>query len=111
VADYESYSQDTDLVFYPLVTGLTRPATFKGAHLSFVAVSAMIVFLGFMFLEDLRFLLLYGVLHAIGYALQVWDPRFVDIVLMKARKGWSVKNISFWGGNSYSPSLKPSVRA
>lgn len=101
--EYDSYSRDTELQIYPLVTGLTRPATFKGVHLSFVAFSAMIVFLIFMIFEDLRLLLLYGVFHAVGYALQVWDPRFIDIVLLKARKGWSVKNSRFWGGNSYSP--------
>lgn len=103
MSDYESYSKDSDLHFYPLVTGLTRPATFKGVHLSFVAMSAMVVFILFMVMEDLRWLLLYGVLHAIGYALQVWDPRFIDIVLLKARKGWAVRNSRFWGGNSYSP--------
>lgn len=99
----DHYTQDTDLEFYPIVIGLTRPSTFKGVPLEFAAMCAMIVGLVFIFSEDLRVILAYPALHAIGYALQVWDHRFIDIVFLKMKKGWSVKNARFWGGNSYSP--------
>lgn len=99
----ETYSQDVPLEAFPVVVGLTRPATFKGVPISYAMMSAMIVGLLFLYLEDLRVLLGYGLLHAGGYALQVWDPRFIDIVFMRLRKGWSVRNASFWGGNSYAP--------
>lgn len=99
----DHYTQDSDLAFYPIVIGLTRPATFKGVPLQFAAFCAMIVGLIFIFSEDLRLLLLYPVLHAIGYALQVWDHRFIDICFLKMRKGWWTRNFGFWGGNSYSP--------
>jgi type IV secretion system protein VirB3 len=103
MADYDQYSRDTALEVYPIVLGLTRPTTFKGVPLTYAMMSAMIVGLAFIMLEDLRILLGYGVLHAIGYALQVWDARFIDIVIMKLKKGWSVRNARFWGGNSYAP--------
>jgi type IV secretion system protein VirB3 len=99
----ETFSQDVPLEAFSVVVGLTRPATFKGVPISYAMMSAMIVGLAFLYLEDLRVLLGYIVLHAAGYALQVWDPRFIDIVFMRLRKGWTVRNAAFWGGNSYSP--------
>lgn len=99
----EHYTQDVALESYPVVVGLTRPATFKGVPINYAMMSMMIVGIAFIYTEKLQVLLLYGLFHAIGYALQVWDPRFIDIVFLKMKKGWTVKNKSFWGGNSYSP--------
>jgi len=45
--------------------------------------------------------LIYPVLHAIGYALQVWDHCFIDICFLRFRKGWKIRNVNFWQGNSY----------
>ncbi|MGB8816855.1 MAG: VirB3 family type IV secretion system protein [Rhizobiaceae bacterium] len=103
MAEYDQYSRDSELQIYPIVLGLTRPTTFKGVPLNYAMMSAMVVGLAFIMMEDLRIILGYVVLHAAGYALQVWDSRFIDIVFLKLKKGWTVRNVRFWGGNSYAP--------
>jgi len=97
----EHLTRDNSLNFYSLAIGLTRPSTFKGVPLQYAAVCGMVTALGFVFVEDLRLLLIYPLLHAIGYALQVWDHCFIDICFLRFRKGWKIRNVNFWQGNSY----------
>jgi type IV secretion system protein VirB3 len=43
------------------------------------------------------------VIHAIGYAGSIREPRFFDIWVTRVRTCPRTRNFSFWGGNSYAP--------
>jgi type IV secretion system protein VirB3 len=43
------------------------------------------------------------VIHAIGYAGSIREPRFFDIWVTRLRSCPRVRNFGFWGGNSYAP--------
>jgi type IV secretion system protein VirB3 len=86
----------------PIFLGLTRPTMFMGVTQSFFAINGIINVLLFLaFNSFLPLLILFPLLHGIGYLACLYDSRIFDIWFVYAKKCMRCKNKRFWGGNSY----------
>ena len=79
----------------------------KGTHAAALCARFNIhhVVTGELFLITKSFWVLLAalVIHAIGYAGSIREPRFFDIWVTRVRTCPRTRNFSFWGGNSYTP--------
>lgn len=98
-----AYQQDARVEIAPLILPLTRPTMILGVPRGAFVIEGVIVCIIFLQAHNPLMMLLFLPLHAIMYVLTIRDPRFLDILRVKAAKCLPVRNKSFWGGNSYSP--------
>jgi len=88
----------------PIFLGLTRPTMFMGVTQSFFVINGIINIVLFLALNSfLPLLILFPLLHVIGYLACLYDLRIFDIWFVYAKHCTRCKNKSFWGGNSYDP--------
>lgn len=85
-----------------LFKGLTRPAMLFGVSYMFSIFNLLIVVMFFVFLEDLRVILILGpVIHAVGYIASTKEPLFIELFMIKTQKCSKCVNRFYHGTNSY----------
>jgi type IV secretion system protein VirB3 len=103
MSDSISILHDPPRATHPIVIGLTRPTTMMGVPLVWFAVTGGIPAAGFVIFEEIFAWALMPVLHGIGYALTVYDNRFIDILALRVQKIRINASRLVWGGNTYAP--------
>lgn len=90
---------DRDTVF----AGLTRPLMFAGVSYSFFVLNLVVTTEIFLLTKSFLSILAALILHAIGYAICLREPRFLDLWILHASRCPRVRNYNFWRCNSYAP--------
>jgi type IV secretion system protein VirB3 len=87
----------------PLFQGLSRPPMIMGVSYLYFVFNAVFCLLFFIHTSNFVALLFMGpVIHCIGYLLCLKEPRAVELLLLRARKGYKCINKPFHGfTNSY----------
>lgn len=87
----------------PLFVALTRPQMFAGVTYSFFVINVIIALEAFLIFKSAWVLLLAAVVHILGMAISLREPRAVDLWLTKVSRTPRVRNYRVWGCNSYRP--------
>lgn len=82
---------------------LTRPQMFAGVTYPFFVVNAVVTAELFLIFKTFWALAVAGLIHLIGAALCLREPRFFDLWIAKVSKCPRVRNYRLWGCNSYRP--------
>lgn len=88
----------------PLFVGLTRPSMILGVSMDFAVVNFTILGLGQMFRADLLlyFIVLFLILHVVGYVACSKEPRCVKLYVLKIAKfSKAFPTKRYYGANSY----------
>lgn len=88
-----------DIVF----AALTRPQQFAGVSYSFFVLNLVLTTEVFLITKSFWAILAALVIHAVGYVLCQREPRFLDLLLIRASKCPRVRNYAHWRCNSYPP--------
>jgi len=90
---------DRDIVF----TALTRPQMFAGVSYSYFVLNLVVTTEVFLITKSFWAVVAAVVVHLIGYVACQREPRFLDLLILRASKCPRVPNFSFWRCNSYAP--------
>jgi type IV secretion system protein VirB3 len=90
---------DRDIVF----TALTRPQMFAGVSYSYFVLNLVVTTEVFLITKSFWAVVAAGFLHLIGYVACRREPRFLDLLILRASKCPRVPNFGFWRCNSYAP--------
>lgn len=82
---------------------LTRPQMFAGVTYPFFVVNAVVTAELFLIFKTFWALAVAGLIHLVGAALCLREPRFFDLWIAKVSKCPRVRNYRLWGCNSYRP--------
>lgn len=86
----------------PLFLGLTRPTMFMGVTQSFFILNGMINLMLFLAIKSFLYpLILFPLLHGIGYLACLRDPMTFDLWFVFVRTCMKCKNKRFWNAQSY----------
>lgn len=88
---------DRDVLF----TGLTRPQMLLGVTYSFAIANAILTTELFLVFKSALVLFAALVVHIVGVALCLRDPRFFELWLVKVQRCPRVRNYRLWRCNSY----------
>ncbi|TNE64391.1 MAG: type VI secretion protein [Alphaproteobacteria bacterium] len=91
------------LVRIPVFRALTAPQMFAGVTYSFFVLNAVVTMEIFLLTRSFWALAVAAVLHLIGYAVCLREPRAFDIWITKVSRCPRVRNWKRWGCNSYAP--------
>lgn len=87
----------------PLFQGLTRPTMVLGVSYMFFVINASVCLITFINMQS--FLVILGVapaVHLLGYLICLKEPRAMEMLLVKAKKGYKCMNRRYHGyTNSY----------
>ena len=92
----------TSLHRTPLFTALTRPQMFAGVTLNYFIINIGVTTEVFLITGSWLALLVFAVMHGIGYFACLREPRIFDLWITKVSKCPRVKNYKRWGCNSYA---------
>ena len=95
-------SLERDVVF----SALTRPQMFAGVSYSFFVLNLVVTTEVFLITKSFWAILAALVLHAVGYALCLREPRFLDLWILRASRCPRVPNYNHWRCNSYAASAQ-----
>lgn len=89
----------------PLFQGLTRPTMILGVSYMYFVFNAAINMILFINLQDFIILLMVApAVHFVGYIICIKEPRAIELLVVKASKGYKCMNRGFHGHtNSYDP--------
>ncbi|MCA3721174.1 type IV secretion system protein VirB3 [Phenylobacterium sp.] len=93
----------TRLTSEPVFAALTRPQMIGGVTYTYAILNLIVTGELFLITKSFWVLGVALVIHAIGYAGSIREPRFFDIWVTRLRSCPRVRNFGFWGGNSYAP--------
>ena len=88
---------DRDVLF----TGLTRPQMLLGVTFSFAIANSILTTELFLVFKSAWVMFAALVIHIVGVALCLRDPRFFELWLVKAQRCPRVRNYRLWRCNSY----------
>jgi type IV secretion system protein VirB3 len=88
--------------YSPVFLGLLREPQFFGVDYHYAVLSLTVSVLAFLNLSSWGMLLFFP-LHVLGWLLCRVDPHIFPLMRCRARLG-RIKNIQFWGVQSYDPS-------
>lgn len=92
-------SLDRDVLF----TGLTRPQMLLGVTYGFAIANAILTTELFLVFKSAWVLIAAVVVHILGFAACLRDPRIFDLWLVKVQRCPRIKNYRLWRCNSYRP--------
>ncbi|WP_230482642.1 type IV secretion system protein VirB3 [Sphingomonas sp. Leaf21] len=92
-------SLDRDVLF----TGLTRPQMLLGVTYGFAIANAILTTELFLIFKSAWVLAAAVVIHILGFAACLQDPRIFDLWLVKVQRCPRIKNYRLWRCNSYRP--------
>jgi type IV secretion system protein VirB3 len=87
----------------PVFTALTRPQMFAGVSYSFFVLNLVVTTEAFLITKSFWALIAAGLLHVVGYIACKREPRWLDLVILRASRCPRVKNYNHWRCNSYAP--------
>ncbi len=87
----------------PVFGALTRPQMFAGVTYSYFVLNGVVTAELFLITKSFWALAAAGLIHMIGYAACLKEPRVFDLWLTKVIRCPRVKNFALWGCNSYRP--------
>jgi type IV secretion system protein VirB3 len=87
----------------PVFSALTRPQMFAGVSYSFFVLNLVVTTEVFLITKSFWAILAALAIHAIGYAVCLREPRFLDLFFQRASRCPRVKNYAHWRCNSYAP--------
>lgn len=87
----------------PLFVALTRPQLFAGVTYSFFILNGILATELFLIFKTVWVVGIAILLHLGGMALCAREPRYLDLLLAKARLCPRVPNYALWRCNSYRP--------
>lgn len=90
---------ERDVVF----SALTRPQMFAGVSYSFFVLNLVVTTEVFLVTKSIWAIVTAMILHALGYAMCLREPRFLDLWIQKVSRCPRVENHAHWGCNSYAP--------
>jgi type IV secretion system protein VirB3 len=82
---------------------LTRPQMFAGVTYNYFIANAILAVEVFLIFKSFWALAIGVVVHFIGVALCIREPRFFDLWISRISHCPRVKNYTIWGCNSYRP--------
>lgn len=87
----------------PLFQGLTRPAMIAGVSYMFFVINAIVCMVTFINTQSFLLVLPAAItVHLTGYIICLKEPRALDMMVVKAKKGLKCMNRRFHGStNSY----------
>ncbi|MEJ0058525.1 MAG: VirB3 family type IV secretion system protein [Terricaulis sp.] len=88
-----------DLVF----SALTRPQCSRASPIRFFVLNLVITTEIFLITKSFWAILAALVIHGLGYAICLREPRFLDLWILRASRCPRVPNHDYWRCNSYSP--------
>lgn len=91
------------LARHPVFTALTRPQMFAGVTYSFFVLNGVITTEAFLVTGSFWAIGFALLVHGLGYASCLREPRFFDLWMTRVSKTPRVKNWKRWGCNSYAP--------
>lgn len=92
-------SLDRDVLF----TGLTRPQMLLGVTYGFAIANAILTTELFLIFKSAWVLVAAVIIHILGFAACLRDPRIFDLWLVKVQRCPRIKNYRLWRCNSYRP--------
>lgn len=87
----------------PLFAALTRPQMLWGVTYPYLVANLIVTTEVFLLAKSFAVIALFGLIHTLGYAACLKEPRRFDLLLTRLARAWRVKNAAIWGGNSYGP--------
>lgn len=87
----------------PLFAALTRPQMLWGVTYPYFVANLIVCTEAFLLAKSFAVLALFGIIHLLGYAACLKEPRRFDLLLTRLARARRVKNAALWGGNSYRP--------
>lgn len=82
---------------------LTRPQMFAGVTYGFFIANAIVSAEVFLIFKSFWALAVALVMHLVGVAACLREPRFFDLWITRVSRCPRVKNYKLWGCNSYRP--------
>jgi type IV secretion system protein VirB3 len=86
-----------------LFVALTRPQMFAGVTYSYFVANAVIATELFLIFRSLWALVAALVVHLVGAAMCLREPRFFDLWLTRVSRTPRIRNHAIWRCNSYRP--------
>jgi type IV secretion system protein VirB3 len=86
----------------PVFGALTRPQMFAGVTYSYFVLNAILTMEAFLITHSFWALPIALLVHAAGYVGCLREPRFFDLLLVRASRCPRVRNAGFWRCNSYA---------
>jgi type IV secretion system protein VirB3 len=87
----------------PVFTALTRPQMFGGVSYSFFVLNMVLTTEAFLITKSFWALVAALALHLFGYVACKREPRWLDLMILRASRCPRVKNYAHWRCNSYAP--------
>jgi len=87
----------------PIFSALTRPQMVAGVTYSYAVFNLIVTIEAFLITKSFWALLAAAVIHVIGYAGCLHEPRFFDLWITRVSRCPRVRNYSFWSANVYRP--------
>ena len=93
----------TGLDRQPLFAALTRPQMLWGVTYPYFVANLIMTTEAFLLARTFSVIVLFGIVHALGYAACLSEPRRFDLLLTRIARARRTRNAGLWGGNSYRP--------
>jgi len=87
----------------PLFVSLTRPQMFAGVTYTFFVINAIVAAELFLIFKSVYVVLVAFVIHLLGAVVCAYEPRYFDLMILRARTTPRVRNHRLWQCNSYHP--------
>lgn len=87
----------------PLFVALTRPQMFAGVTYSYFIANMILATELFLIFHSIWALIIAAIVHLVGMAFCLREPRFFDLWLTRVGRCPRVKNYALWQCNSYRP--------
>lgn len=84
-------------------TALTRPQMFAGVTWSWFVLNGIVAAELFLIFKSFWALVAAALVHLLGVALCLNEPRFADLWIVQVSRCPRIKNHKLWGCNSYRP--------
>lgn len=81
---------------------LTRPQMFAGVTYNYFVLNAVLCVEMFLIFRTIWALAVAAIVHVVGVALCVREPRFLDLWITRVSRCPRVRNHAIWQCNSYS---------
>lgn len=82
---------------------LTRPQMFAGVTYTWFVANAIIAAELFLIFKSYWVILTAALIHVVGAALCLREPRFLDLWIVRVSRCPRIKNYAVWRCNSYRP--------
>lgn len=87
----------------PLFVAMTRPQMIWGVTYPFFVANLIVATEVYLLAKSFWAVALWGLVHAIGYAACLKEPRRFDLLLTYLARAPRVRNHRLWRSNSYRP--------